>query len=467
MGTGRKMFNVFAVIVAALALMGQVATPTQAVLGVEMLPTWLLVGVVATYSPDRARVELVKLYRKVQAKLFTGIKFKSEEFSDQDQGKFEVDWSAREIVFPVDLNEGGNVASIPEGGWEALPSSPTLDEASVTWIQLNKRFTVTKIAQYIDENQGARPAIKRQFLWQGAKAVQAIAWTYSNYWYGQSTGVQARVSAIAGNVITLKDAYNVVGLASSGSSYDKAYLTRLFKKGERIAVLNPTGPALRGAGFAKISSVDVAAGTITLDVAPAGSAINDLLVFANNIENTTLVDGTDYNKAPVGLMEVLTATALHGLTHENWSPSYSDTTAGRFNGSKLQLGRDNHSNWAPDGSTMDRLLMDQAVYRDTVAQYMAAVRFDDPAAIEIEGEFKAKRLKIRKTRRVPPGLVVGYSSQAYKRMALFEQPDAPSSFMDGDKLQDQNAMVFMMDYPYQLVVTARKAFTYWMNQQGA
>lgn len=418
------------------------------------------------YTPTTARTELVKLYKKVMTKLFTGFRFKCPEYADQDMGKFEVDWSTREILFPLDLNEGGGVASIPEGGWEAEPTSPTLEEGSATWIQLNKRFTLTKIAQYIDENQGVRPQVKRQFAFQGTKALDAIAWQYGLYWYGFSTGIVAKVSALpGGNVVTLKDAYGYAGLASSGSSYDKAFLARMFKKGERVAILNPAGPALRG--FARISvDPDVANGQITLDATPGGSAVNDLIVYGNSIENTTL-EGTDYNKGVPGMMEVLTAAGLHGLTHTNWTPAYSDVTAGRFTGTKLQRAKDEIENFAPEGASMDTLIMDQAVYRDTVAQYMAAVRFDDPAALEIEGAIKTKKVKIKKTRRVPPGLVAGYWSGAQKRMTLWEKADAPDSFSEGDKLQDRNAMAFMIDYPYYLVTTARKAFAYWLNQQGA
>ncbi len=444
-------------------LQGVLALALVVLFGVDSFESILALGVVATYTPDRARVEFVSLYKKVMTKLFTGFQFKSPEYSDMNMGKFDVDWSAREIVFPLDLNEGGNVASIPEGGWEAIPSSPKLEEASTTWIQLNKRFTVTKIAQYIDEAQGVRPAIKRQFKHQGTKALEAIAWQYSQYHYGQSTGVQARITSVAGLVITLKDAYNVVGLASSGSAYDKAYLARMWKVGERIAILNPTGPALRV--ITTITAVSVTDGTITV-AAATGAIANDLLVFANSIENTTLDGGTDYNKAPVGLMEVLTGASLHGLTHANWTVAAADTAAGRFTGTKLQKAKDELGNFAPSGASMDILLMDQAVHRDTVAQYMAMVRFDDPGAIEIEGDIKTKKVKIVKTRRVPPGLVVGYWSGAWKRMTLFDRPDMPDSFMDGDKLENQNAMVFMIDYPYQYVVTARKAFTYWLNQQG-
>ena len=418
------------------------------------------------YTPTSARVELVKVYKKVMTKLFTGFRFKCPEYADQDMGKFEVDWSTREILFPLDLNEGGGVASIPEGGWEAEPTSPTLEEGSATWIQMNKRFTLTKIAQYIDENQGVRPMVKRQFAFQGTKALDAIAWQYGLYSYGFTTGIIAKVASVAGNDINLKDAYGVTGLASSGSAYDKAYLARMWKKGERIAVVNPTGPALRG--FARINAAPgTADGKITIDAVPGGTVANDWLVYANSIENTTLADGTDYNKGVPGLLEVLTSAGLHSLTHENWTPAYSDTAAGRFNGTKLQRGKDELGNWAPEGASLDKLVMDQAVYRDTVAQYMAAVRFDDPHALEIEGDFKSKRVKIWKTRRVPPGLVAGYHKAAYKRMTLWEKADAPESFSEGDKLQDRNAMAFMIDYPWYLICTARKAFVYWLNQQGA
>lgn len=424
-----------------------------------------MVGAVATYTPDTARTTFVKLYKKIQTKLFTGFKFKVEEYNDIELGKFEVNWSAREILFPLDLNEGGGVASIPEGGWEAFPSSPTIEEATTTWIQFNKRFTVTKIAQYIDEVQGVSPQIKRQFKHQGIKMVQAVAWQYGLYHYGQSTGVIAKVLGGTTTIPTLKDAYGITGLAASGSAYDKAYLGRLFKVGERVAVLDPAGPALRG--IKTITAVDTTNGAITFDSAQAGTVANDLIVYANSIENTTLAGGTDYNKGVVGLMEVLTGASLHGLTHPNWSAAYSDATSGRFNGTKLQRMKDELGNWAPDGASLNTLVMDQAVYRDTVAQYMGSVRFDDPSALEIEGEVKAKRVKIKKTRRVPPGLVAGYWDGAWKRMTLFDSVEAPDSFMDGDKLENQNAMVFMVDFPYQYVTTARKAFTYLTNQQGA
>lgn len=418
----------------------------------------------ATYTPTNIKTDLVKVFKKVQTKLFTGFRFKCPEYAEQSMGKFDVDWSSREILFPLDLNEGGNVASIAEGGYEAFPSSPSLEEGTATWIQFNKRFTLTKIAQYIDEVQGVRPMVKRQFALQGTKALDAIGWQYGLYWYGFSTGVIARIGALpGGNVITLKDAYGSVGLASGGSAYEKAYLARMWKKGERIAILNPAGPALRVIQTIT-ADPDTVNGQITLD-GSAGAAVNDLLVYANSIENTTLAGGTDYNKGVPGLMEVLTSAGLHGLTHGNWTVAGSDVTAGRFNGSKMQKARDEIANWAPEGTNLDTLVIDQAVRRDTNAQYMAAVRYDDPGAIEIEGMAVAKKIKFQSTRRVPPGLVAAYASGAYKRMTLWDKADAPENFADGDKLQDQNAMAFMIDYPWYLICTARKAFYYWLNQQ--
>lgn len=415
------------------------------------------------YVPSKARTDLVKLYRKVQTTLFTAFNFKCEEYASQPEGDFPVDWSAREILFPLDLNEGGGVASIEEGGKEANPTSPTLEEGTTTWIQLNKRFTLTKIAQYIDEQQGVRPMVKRQFVFQGAKMIQAIAWTWGVYFYGFGTGVQAKVLSAAGApTYTLKDAYGLTGLSASGSASDNGYLARLFKVGDRVAVLNPTGPALRG--IETVTARSESAGSITLANAVASTAASDLLVYANSIENTTLAGGTDYNKAPTGLLDVLTSASLHGLTHANWTVAFSDTATGRFSGMKLHRGKDEIENYGPDGALLDRLIMDQGVYRDTVAQYQSAIRFNDPFALEIDADIKTKRVKIMKTRKVPPGFVCGFWSKAYRKMTLFDKPTAPTSFMDGDKLENQNAMVFMADYPYQLVCTARKAFVYWLNQ---
>jgi hypothetical protein len=46
--------------------------------------------------------------------------------------------------------------------------------------------------------------------------------------------------------------------------------------------------------------------------------------------------------------------------------------------------------------------MAQGVYRDQLSLYQAAVRYDDPFAMEMDGDVKSKGRKFFKSRRVPP-----------------------------------------------------------------
>lgn len=405
----------------------------------------------ATYNITTARVDLVKLWRKIATKLYQGFHFKNAEY-DAMPGLtgFEVDWSAREILIPIDLNEGAGVASIPEGGYEAVPSSTTIDEATTTWIHLNKRFTISNIAKWIDQAQGLKPQVKSQFKHQGAKGLQAISRVFSTYYYGFGTGVLAKVNSAAGAPsYTLKDAYGLSGVGNG------AYFGELFKVGDRVAILNPAGPALRG--IAKITAYVAATSTMTLDGSPAGAAANDLIVLANSQENTTLADGTDYNKAANGMLDVCTSTSNMGLTHDNWTASHADATGGRLSGIRLKKAKDAIRNRGVN--TPDTLTCSQGVYRDFAAQYQAAVRFADPIAIETDVEVKNGSLKIQKTRLVPPGYAFVHASKSYGKMTLFDKPGAPA-FADGDKIPDKSGMVFSEDFPYQQVPTCRADFGY-------
>ena len=106
---------------------------------------------VATYSPTLS-TDVTKIWHKVQTKVQQGLNFSSEEWEQLDDLKqFKVDWTTREILVPLDITEGYGIASIPEGGYEARPSTPAPQELSLSWVLFNGRFTITQTAQWIRE----------------------------------------------------------------------------------------------------------------------------------------------------------------------------------------------------------------------------------------------------------------------------------------------------------------------------
>jgi hypothetical protein len=77
---------------------------------------------VVAYTPTTS-TDLAEIWKNVQTKLHQGMKFMSEEWENmEDLKKFDVAWSSREILVPMDLGEGYGVASIEEGGYEGKSS---------------------------------------------------------------------------------------------------------------------------------------------------------------------------------------------------------------------------------------------------------------------------------------------------------------------------------------------------------
>lgn len=417
----------------------------------------------ATYTPTTSSSGLNKIWRKVQGELQQGLQFMSEEWEALDDlENFDIDWSAREITVPIDINEGAGVASIPEGGYEARPSSPNVEEITLSWVLFNKRFTASKTARWID-TKNPEAELKKQLVYQGMKAVQDLGRHFSDYSYGYSTGVLALTdSDLAGgtDTLTLKDAY---GDATTNID-TAAYLAAMFKVGDWVAAINDS--TLVTSGIGEITAITAATPSIAVTWnGSASDTTNDLkIVKANSLENTTLA-GTDFNKGLVGWLEMLTSTSVHSLASSsvaNWSVAYSDTAAGRFSGVKLHRAKDEIRN--EGGGKVTDMVIDQGVYRDLIALQQAALRFSDPFAMELDGDVKSKGMKIFSSRRVPPGMVILYDRKSVKRMSLLPKPGERLAWSDGEKIKDQSGYVFCLDFPCQRVVTNRKNLAYFQNQ---
>ena len=413
----------------------------------------------ATYTPLTIS-QINTIWRVVQAPLQVAANFMVPEWDSLDEvPDLNVDWSGRQILVPLDLQDDFGVASIPEGGFEARPSSPKPSEATVSWILLNARITISKTSRYID-SRNRQAMLENQLKYQGRKKLQAIARRVAEYMYGFSTAVMAKVVSDAAGVLTLKDQYGVAGLGSTNSPFR---VTSPFKVGDAVAVLNPSGPALRVGGIQAITAVTPATPSITLAADPTAVAANDLIVFANSLENTTLAAGTDYNAGFVGFLDAATSTTIHnvsGATEAKWNAG-SDTTGGRLTGVRLikaqQAIEDN------GGGELRRVRYDRGVERDFIAYLQAAVRFSNPYAMVVDGRPKMEGVTFESTRFVPDGYALCYDDQkALKKMTLLPKPDQPA-WDDAKEMIDQSGFILTLDYPCALTWMNRAAVYYFSS----
>ena len=302
--------------------------------------------------------------------------------------------------------------------------------------------------------------MESQLKFQSKKAVQAIRRKVADMFYGFSNGTVAEVSSTTLTVHTLKDMYGVTGLGALG---EDNLVTDRFRVGDVIALLTSGGALTGGTSIQAITAVTPATPSITT-ASISGAATDDLVVFANNLENTTVAGGTEYNAALVGLLDVLTSTSIHsvsGDTYDAWNAGYTYTSGGRFTGVRLRKMKQGIYN--NGGGKLNTILWSNGVENDVMAQLQAGLRFSDSWGMEMDGEPKSKGIKFATTRRVPDGYVFGWDSKnSINKATLLPEPGS-QAFADGDKLQDRSGLVFSLDYPVFLAYKNRGNMAYVSN----
>lgn len=436
-----------------------------AVLGVSGLAATPVVPVVgSTYDPVTTK-DMNRLWKKVQGKLMPGFNFLCEEWESLEAlKKFDVDMSTREITAPVDINEDGGVASIEDGGYEAFPSSPKVEEISLAFITLSKRFTVSQLAEWV-ETSNRDALISSQIAYQGKKAIEAMAAQYGDYFHGTSTAVictaETALAAAAVQDVVVTNGYAFTSIT------DKPWILRKFKLNERVAIVR--GGALVGIG--QVTSKNTGAGTVKLTFAGATAIqIGDQLVKANAMFGGAAdLKTTDYNKGLVGLTDAVFSTSVHGISSVDvpgWAPSFTDASGGRFNGIRYHKANDEVGNWG--GGTLDVLFMDQGVYRDMLSFYQGSLRFTDAFSLEADGEVKLRGVEFKKTRRVPPSMVIGMDKRSYRRLpSLLNKPNGQVRWGAGEKIPNRAAYVFPINFVAGNVALNRANMAAWSGLQRA
>lgn len=408
----------------------------------------------ATYSTTTSGTTLPKLWKKIQGKLIHGFNVKCEEWNlIQDLSEFNVNFSAREVTAPIDISEHGGGASIPEGGYEAVPYTTAPQELTFTWVNENHRFNKSKLSEYLDRRAGDAQ-LENQMKYQGKKLLQALVRRVGNQFYGYSTGVACQTSTnatSASQTLTLINAYGESDLDNA------AFLASKFKVGDRIALVRSAALVTNGIG--EVTAVTPATPSIAVTMIGSCDAdANDYITYANSMENTTLAGGTDYAKHVNGLLDGANTTSIHGLsgsTYPFWSAHVS-STGGRYSLSHLRAGQFDIANRG--GGKADLMIVSNGVQTDMTLQQQAVLRYEDAMNMEFDGATKIKGARIFTSRKVPNSRVFLLDSKkALKRWSLMPFPDQDGNFpedafnVNEDKVQDVSAVNFSLDLSWALV----------------
>jgi hypothetical protein len=401
---------------------------------------------------------LAKGYRKKATKLYTAFKDKVEEFSWLDDiDDEEITPSGRENLIPLDIGRGYGAHMVSDGEYEARTISRAMNEGSFSFVQANARFFISTLAKAFDQ-RAKEAQIVRQIKYQSKKSLEALARRVALQFYGTSSGVvcESTTNATATTqTLTLADGFG-------DSTIDGgAYLCSLFEVGDRVALLDP------GASNALITN---ALGEVTDNTTVAGEMIvvfdgsvdadaNDNVTFANAVTDTT-VNASDKGKWPVGLLDIITSTTVHGLattSEPNWAAAVNNTSGGRFSYVKLKNIRQQISN--KSGGKLTDIVWAQGVENDVEAGERAA-RIYDSSAMDLDGSIKAKGVTFRTSPLCPPEHVFGFDRSGWGKKLLTDKPaeDGMLDFGDLYKAEDKAGWKGGFDLIYALVCRSRGKF---------
>jgi hypothetical protein len=397
--------------------------------------------------------DLAKGYRKTATKLYTAFKRTNEEYSWADEmPDEEITPSGRENLIPLDVRRGYGAAMIGDGGYEARTITPAMAEGSFSFVHSNARFFISRFAQAFDQKARSQQII-RQLKYQSMKCFEAVSRRYSLQFYGFTTGIvcdtSTNATAASGQAYTLEDAFGVSTLDNA------AYLASLFEVGDGVALVRAGALVANGLGTITAKSAATPSITVTWDGSVDADA-NDSFVFANAVTDATIT-ASDYGRWPVGLLDAITTASVHGLssaTEPNWAAALNDTAGGRF--SFVKLKKMKQALYNQGDATLTHLLMSNGVQNDVEAGERSA-RIYSSSMMDLDGEVKAKGVKILTSALVPPGEVIGWDKSAIAKKILTEKPaeDGLIDFGDLYKAEDRSGWKGGLDLIHARIIRNR------------
>lgn len=405
---------------------------------------------------------LANIGKKIQGKALKGFAKRSETwgwFKELDD--LEIDFSQREVTTPIDIIGQPNGAFISEFGSEANPYTAAPVDLTFVWAFLNHRFTFSRTSFHLGR-KAAEGMIVKQSVWQTQKLMESMTRRVGLGMYGFSTGVICQTTTVATQA---SGTYTLSAGFGQSAISDATYLAQPFEIGDVVALVR--AGALVPNAVGPITAVSKTGGTI--DVAWAGSvtsASGDNIVFANAYPengNLTLAGATEYNKAPFGLIEMMTSTTVHNLsgsTYARWNPAGTDSTGSYLTGTRIKKAQ--HLIKVNGGGKLDTLILALGVARALFQQTYSAVKYSDPLGMEVLGSVNTKSIKqIDSDPLCPPTYAFGLASPSFRKWVLTEIPDegakdvSDSPLATVDKLQGVSGHVLSLDFIYNFVTTRR------------
>lgn len=384
------------------------------------------------FSATTAVTTLAKLQRKVQGDVLFLFQKTSPEYAfAQNLASEDLDFSAREVTQPAQLEERGGGAFIAEFGYEAEARSIAPRELTYTFAQYNDRVAVSTFAR-LQGKSNKKAALEQQIKFQVNQLAQGFGRRFAQTFWGLSSGqicTTSTTATSASQTLTLTDAWG----QTESSADNAAYLAQQFLVGDRIALADAGHAALVTNGFGTITAVTAATPSIAVTmVGSAAAAAGQEIFFAESVQNdATNLDSADVNKWPVGQVDAVETTTVHGLSGSSvpqWAPAGNNSDGGRLNGTRIMAAQDAIANKGGDGPYV--LMHTQGIKRDIFNSQVAAVRFQDPMSMRLDGAVKVgEGITPFVSKWCPPGRAILEPKGATRKWFLNPMPNAETGEM--------------------------------------
>lgn len=397
-----------------------------------------MAGATVTYPTISS---LSKAYKRSTTKLYRAYTRNVPEYQWLDDVPDEdIVPSGRENLIPLDVARGYGAAMIPDAGQESRTETPALQEGAFVFVHCNARFAISLRAQALDKAARGNFII-RQVKYQSLKCIEGVMRKFAYQFYGFSTGVLCKVktggtyTANTTHTLLLKDGFGQTSIV------DPAYLGNMFTVGEGVALIRAT--ALVANAIGTVTAVDPVAGSC--DVTWQGSVtvnVDDQIVYANAVNAATITE-TDYNQWPVGLLDMLLSTSVHGLatsTASAWAAARNVSSGGSFGFVKTKKMKQALQNQGD--TTLRRLITSQGVENDLQAKERGALLWSNPDAMTLDGNVKIKGVEQVSSRFTPPTFAFGVGADAMGKKVITEKPDEDELIDFGRlfKAEDRSAL---------------------------
>ena len=413
---------------------------------------------------------LSELHKKTNTEVMVGLKRKTEELSwFDDLPDLKLIPSGNEMRLVLDVTyQPDTAAMIPDGGYEAVQTTQAPSHGTVSFVQMNARYSFSTLYQAF-EKKGRAGMIQKNVTYSAVKAIENFARKIGLQTYGSSTGTKAvvKTTGSAGAVqtgIALKNAFGS-SLVPGSATADQTYLSTIFRVGDPVAIIRASAIVEFGTVVASPSTgsgvgfIDI---TFNSSITPTA---NDLIVAAAAVTGNTIAE-TDTGRWPVGMFDVIGSGALHGLsgTGNQWNVGYSDTTGGRMSFVRKEALA--NALWNQGGVKMNRMIWSQGVRRDAIAGERGSMVYES-SSTNLDGDIGVKGVKDYTSVLAPTGLVFGWNNEVLTKKALSDLPDYESgpSIFELDKIQDKGAYSASFNYVYLKACTNRSGVGYLSSLQ--